>query len=252
MRFFIGTSGYSYKEWKETFYPVDLPQKEMLRFYSEFFRTVEINNTFYRMPQATVLKKWAAAVPSHFRFAIKAPQRITHFKRFKDAKNDVAYLFKTIRVLGEHLGPVLFQTPPNFTKDSERLRTFLGSLPPESKAAFEFRHASWFAEDIFCSLRDHGAALCIAQSEKTPDPPQVATTDWGYLRLRRPDYVDADLARWVEWIKRQPWSEVFTFFKHEDEGKAPEFAQKLIHLTSQKGRKLASTRREPPQVGRGP
>ncbi len=190
---YVGTSGYSYKEWKGSFYPKNLPDKQMLRYYGERFRTVEINNTFYRMPKASVLEAWAAEVPADFKFVLKAPQRITHIQRLKDAGESVSYLLEVAGALKERLGPLLFQLPPNLKKDVPRLREFLALLPLERRAAFEFRHPSWFDDEVFGLLRDHQAALCIAEAEDDLEVPFVATADWGYLRLRRPDYGDAEL-----------------------------------------------------------
>src|SRR5881394_1123722 len=149
MNLYVGTSGFSYKEWKGPFYPEDLPEKQMLRFYGERFRTVEINNTFYRMPKESVLDAWANEVPADFKFVLKAPQRITHMQRLKDAADSVSYLLKVAVALKERLGPLLFQLPPYFKKDAARLRDFLDLLPREPRSAFEFRHPSWFDDEIF-------------------------------------------------------------------------------------------------------
>jgi uncharacterized protein YecE (DUF72 family) len=232
MNLYVGTSGYSYKEWKGTFYPDDLPEKQMLRFYGERFRTVEINNTFYRMPKETVLQDWGAEVPAEFRFVLKASQRITHMQRLKDAGDSVAYLLKVARALKERLGPLLFQLPPNMKKDAPRLRDFLRLLPPDRPAAFEFRHQSWFDEEIFGLLRERQSVLCIAEAENDLEIPFVSTADWGYLRLRRPDYGDAELKAWGERVRQQPWKEAFIFFKHEEEGKGPEMAKRFLELAS--------------------
>ncbi len=185
MNLYVGTSGYSYKEWKGPFYPEDLPDKQMLHFYGERFRSVEINNTFYRMPKASVLEAWAAEVPADFKFVLKASQRITHMQRLKDAGDSVSYLLDVAGVLKERLGPLLFQLPPNLQKDAARLREFLALLQPDRRLAFEFRHQSWFDEEVFSLLRDHRAVLCIAEAENDLAIPFVATADWGYLRLRR-------------------------------------------------------------------
>ncbi len=230
MNLYVGTSGYSYKEWKGTFYPEDLSQKEMLRFYSEQFATVEINNTFYRMPKPPILENWAAEVPPNFKFALKASQRITHFQRFKDAGDSLAYLLKVAATLRDRLGPLLFQTPPNFECNVERLRGFLELLPPPTLAAFEFRHQSWFTEQVFELLREHQAALCIAETDNDLQVPQVATAGWGYLRLRKLDYGTKELTQWASWIRRQAWRDAFVFFKHEDSGKAPQFARDFLHI----------------------
>jgi uncharacterized protein YecE (DUF72 family) len=230
MNFYLGTSGYSYKEWKGPFYPEDLPEKQMLRFYGERFRTVEINNTFYRMPKASVLEGWAAEVPEDFRFVLKASQRITHMQRLKDAGDSVAYLVKVAGALKERLGPLLFQLPPFLKKDAQRLREFLELLPKDRRSALEFRHESWFDEEIFTLLRDHGVALCIAEAEDGVEVPFVSTAGWGYLRLRRPDYGDEELKSWVKRVGEQAWSDAFIFFKHEDEGKAPQMAKRFLEL----------------------
>jgi len=221
----VGTSGYSYKEWKGFFYPEDLPAGEMLRWYGERLNGVEINNTFYRMPRASVLEDWASQVPEAFRFSLKASQKITHHKRLKDAADETEYLVRTARVLGPRLGVILFQLPPNLKKDVERLRSFLALLPADLPAAFEFRHATWHDDEVHDALRAHGAALCAADAEEgEDDAPVVPTAPWGYLRLRRPDYSSADLERWARRIREQPWERAFVFFKHEDAGAGPRMA----------------------------
>jgi uncharacterized protein YecE (DUF72 family) len=230
MNLYVGTSGYSYKEWKGPFYPKNLPDKQMLTFYGERFRTVEINNTFYRMPEASVLQKWAGEVPADFQFVLKAPQHITHVKRLKDASDSTSQLLEVSAVLKERLGPLLFQLPPRVKKDVPRLRAFLALLPSKRRVAFEFRHQSWFDEEVFGLLRDHRAALCIAEAESDLEVPFVATADWGYLRLRRPDYGDAELKAWVKRLREQEWRDAFVFFKHEDEGKGPLMAKRFMEL----------------------
>ena len=230
MNLYVGTSGYSYKEWKGTFYPEDLPEKAMLRYYAERFNSVEINNTFYRMPHPSVLEGWAKEVPAGFKFIIKASQKITHFQRLKNTDDSLAYLFKVTAGLNEKLGPLLFQTPGNLKKDIARLRDFLAQIPPERRAAFEFRHESWFEADALDLLREHHAALCIAEAEEGVQVPFEATADWGYLRLRRPDYGDAELKSWAERIREKGWKDVYIFFKHEDEGKGPQMARRFLEL----------------------
>src|SRR5215510_13932519 len=178
MNLYVGTSGYSYKEWKGTFYPEDLPDKQMLRFYGERFRSVEINNTFYRMPKTSVLEAWAEEVPVDFKFVLKASQRITHNQRLKDANDSVSYLLKVAGALKNRLGPLLFQLPPYLKKDLPRLRDFLKLLPSEPRSAFEFRHESWFESDVFDSLREHQAALCIAEAEDGVVVPFISTANW--------------------------------------------------------------------------
>lgn len=230
MNLYVGTSGYSYKEWKGTFYPNDLPARQMLRFYGEHFRTVEINNTFYRLPSASVLQAWASDVPADFRFALKAPQTITHRRRLKDAGDSLSQFLEVAAALKKRLGPLLFQLPPNFKKDVPRLRDFLALLPAKRRVAFEFRHPSWFDEEVVGLLRDHQVALCLAEAENDLEVPFVATADWGYLRLRRPDYSTAELKRWVKRLRQQDWRDVFVFFKHEDEGKGPQLAKRFLEL----------------------
>jgi uncharacterized protein YecE (DUF72 family) len=230
MNLYVGTSGYSYKEWKGTFYPRNLPMKEMLRYYGERFRTVEINNTFYRMPKVSVLEAWAGEVPADFKFVLKAPRQITHVQRLRDSGDSVSHLLQVAGAMKDRLGPLLFQLPPYLKKDVPRLREFLALLPPQSRAAFEFRHESWFDEDVFGLLHGHQAALCIAEAGDDLDVPFVTTADWGYLRLRRPDYGDAELKERVNRIQKQHWQDAFVFFKHEDEGKGPQMAKRFLEL----------------------
>jgi uncharacterized protein YecE (DUF72 family) len=229
-KLYVGTSGYSYKEWKGSFYPVDLPAKQMLRFYAERFGSVEINNSFYRMPTAEVLKAWTAEVPAEFRFVLKAPQRITHFQRLKSSGEVVAQFLEVAAVLKNRLGPLLFQLPPNMKKDVPRLREFLTLLPADRRFAFEPRHESWFDDEVFGLLRECGAALCIADAEGELDVPFVSTATWGYLRLRRPEYTRPKLKAWAERVRDQGWCEAFVFFKHEDEAKGPRFAQRFLDV----------------------
>ena len=229
MRVLVGTSGFSYKEWKGNFYPEDLPASEMLRFYAGRLPSVEINNTFYRMPRAEMLAQWAEQVPDGFRFALKASQRITHQKRLKETADSVDYFFRVGQTLGDRMGPVLFQLPPNFKKDVPRLTEFLGTLPPGSRCAFEFRHASWFDEETFDALRAASCALCHAEDEELATP-DVPTTGWGYLRLRRQDYVAEDLAAWAKRIGQEPWTEAYVFFKHEESGRGAALALELTRI----------------------
>lgn len=229
MRALPGTSGFSYKAWKGSFYPEDLPDSEMLRYYSTRLPAVEINNTFYRMPRASLLESWAEQVPDGFTFALKATQQITHRKRLKDAQEAVSFFLQVATTLGDRLGPVLFQLPPNLKKDLPRLTDFLALLPPSSRSAFEFRHESWFDDEVFRALSSAGAALCWAEDEDLATPNE-STAGWGYLRLRRPDYSGADLAAWAERIRAQPWSEAYVFFKHEEEGTGPRLAGELRRL----------------------
>jgi len=224
----VGTSGYSYKEWVGSFYPPKTPANRMLRCYGERLDTVEINNTFYRMPTAPMLERWTGEVPEHFRFVLKAPKRITHDRKLQEVDDAVRALIDAASVLGPRLGPFLFQLPPFFRKNLEVLGEFLGRLGPV-RAAFEFRHPTWFDDSVYDLLRAHGVALCFADTEDG-EPPAVATTSWGYLRLRRPDYDDARLSDWVERVRQQPWEEAYVFFKHEDEGKGPQMAARFREL----------------------
>ncbi|APW64178.1 DUF72 domain-containing protein [Paludisphaera borealis] len=232
MGLYVGTSGYSYKEWKGTFYPKDLPVRQMLHFYGERFRTVEINSTFFGMPKVPILEGWAQAVPADFKFVLKAPKQITHMRKLKDIGELVSQLLEVSGALTERRGPLLFQLPPTSKKDVALLRTFLALLPSPLRAAFEFRHPSWFDDEVFGLLRDHRAALCIADAEVNFEVPFVATTDWGYLRLRRPDYGDAELKEWAKRVREQDWEDAFVFFKHENEGKGPRMAERYLELAA--------------------
>jgi uncharacterized protein YecE (DUF72 family) len=224
-----GSSGFSYKPWKGPFYPEKLPDKEMLGYYAERLPTVEINNTFYRMPKTSVLEDWAAKTPKSFRFVLKASRRITHMKRLKECEEPLGFVLKGAEVLGDRLGALLFQLPPNLKHDQARLDAFLALLPGDVRAAFEFRHESWFNDTVYEALQNRNAALCLSEFEdgdKTT-PPET-TADWGYLRLRRNAYGDKELAKWRAFIESQPWKDTFVFFKHEDEGAAPKMALRLM------------------------
>ena len=235
-----GTSGFSFKEWKGTFYPATLPDKEMLAHYATRLLTVEINNTFYRMPKPELVAGWAARVPDSFRFVLKAPQRITHRERLKSSEASLAEFLKAASVLGEKLGALLFQLPPFFKKDTDALSAFLGLFPkslpslpslPSLKVAFEFRHESWYVDETFAVLREHDVALVGGDADKAEkSPPLVATASFGYLRLRAPEYTEAELATWTKRILAEPWTEALVFLKHEVRG--PEFAEKLAALAA--------------------
>ena len=217
MKLLAGTSGYAFKEWKGTFYPDDLKSEAWLGYYASKFPTVEINNTFYRLPKENVLREWAAQVPEHFTFAIKASQRITHYSRLKpDCADTVDFLLRNTATLGSRLGPILFQLPPNMKKDTARLRGFLGLLPPDRRFTIEFRHESWFDEDVFSAMREHDVAMCVAEQEDFKCPVH-ATATWGYLRLHRPDYTDGALGEWARCVSGQTWSEAYVFFKHDED-----------------------------------
>jgi uncharacterized protein YecE (DUF72 family) len=225
----VGTSGFQYAEWKGKFYPEDLPTAKMLAFYAQQFSTTEINYTFHRIPAAKTIENWKAQTPPNFRFGLKAPQKVTHFARLRDCSDTVRYFHDVTSSLGEKLGPVLFQLPPNFKKDIVLLADFVNCLPAGLRAAFEFRHQSWFGDDVFEALRSRGAALCIADMEEIATPP-VATAGYGYLRLRREDYDSKDVGRWAEFVRQQAaaWSDVFIYFKHEDAAIGPRLAREMI------------------------
>jgi len=229
MRVHTGTSGFSYPEWKGFFYPGDLPNAGMLSYYAGRLATVEINNTFYRMPKSEVVRSWAEQVPVEFRFVLKASRRITHFKRLKETEDVMGFMMGTAANLGDRLGAILFQLPSNFPKDLDRLRAFLPLIPKGVRAAFEFRHPSWQDDAVFDALAEHEAALCIADTEEEPAR-VVGTADWGYLRLRRPGYSEAELERWSKDIAGQNWKQAFVFFKHEDEGAGPRMAESFAAL----------------------
>jgi uncharacterized protein YecE (DUF72 family) len=227
---YVGTSGYSYKEWKGSFYPEKLAAKDMLPYYAERLKAVELNNTFYRMPQPSMVESWRAQVPDDLRFSVKASQRITHFKRLKEAGDETKFLLETIAVLENRLGVVLFQLPPNMKKDIERLESFLPQLPAHIRAAFEFRHPTWFDDDVLELLRRHNRALCVSDTDDLPVSRIESTADWGYLRLRRVNYTDSGLKEWVKRVKAQKWETTFVFFKHEDEGTGPKLAAEFLGL----------------------
>ena len=223
MNVVAGTSGFAYKEWRGSFYPEGMKEEAMLPWYAERFRTVEMNNTFYRLPNEKTLLHWAEQVPEHFTFAMKASRSITHMKRLKEADDATAYLFRVTAVLGERRGPILFGLPPNLKKDLGRLRAFLDLVPSDARVAFDFRHESWYDDEVFDELRARGIALCISDAEDE-QAPFVATAPWGYLRLRRPDYGEAELDDWAARVAAQSWSDAFVYFKHEDAGVGPALA----------------------------
>ena len=226
-RLYTGTSGFAYKEWKGSFYPEDMKDAGMLPYYASHFGSCEINNTFYRMPSDKVLMDWAAQVPADFRFVLKASRQITHTKRLKEGVEDaVDYFLKNARILGEQLGPILIQLPPNMKVDLDRLKRFIEHWPDDVRAAWEFRHESWHDDTVFETLRAHGHALCIAHTEDETTP-FVPTASWGYLRLRGVVYQEGELEQWIRQVKGTDWSEAFVFFKHEDEGTGPALAKRF-------------------------
>lgn len=231
MNLWIGTSGFQYAEWKGTFYPEDLPTAKMLAYYAERFTTTEINYTFHRIPSEKTIDGWCAATPARFKFSLKAPQKVTHFAKLRNCSDTLQYFYGVISSLERKLGPVLFQLPPGLKKDPQLLEAFLHDMPPGMRAAFEFRHESWLDDETYSLLRAKNVALCIADSEKLSTPPR-ATADYGYLRLRREDYQDADVTRWAELIGAQSgaWSDAFIYFKHEESGIGPKLAQQMMQI----------------------
>jgi len=230
MQLLAGTSGFSYKEWLGKFYPEKLPGEAMLRYYAERLPTVEINNTFYRMPAEPMLARWAAEVPESFAFALKAPRRITHELRLKECETHVAEFLRRARALEGKLGPVLFQLPPFLKKDVPRLRDFLALLPAGRPAAFEFRNDSWQDDEVYATLRAKEVMLCYTDTEQGESPPLVATADCGYLRLRRTHYDEGELHAWAERIAKQPLARVYVYFMHEDDALGARFARRLNEL----------------------
>jgi uncharacterized protein YecE (DUF72 family) len=231
-RLLAGASGYSFKEWKGPFYPEDIKAEAMLAWYCERLPTVEINNTFYRMPKTTVLENWAGAAPAGFRFAIKASQRITHMARLKveTAAEPLGYLYRNLAALGAKRGPVLFQLPPNLKKDLPRLTAFLELLPEKHGASFEFRNETWFADDVYDALKAAGAALCLSEREDNAPPPLIETAPWGYVRLRLETYSDDELRTWARRLEATSWRNIYVYFMHEPT--APAYAHALMQFGS--------------------
>lgn len=227
----IGTSGFQYSEWKGPFYPEDLPASKMLRFYAARFSSTEINYTFHRIPAPKTIENWCDSTPANFRFSLKAPQKVTHFAKLQNCDDTVDYFYDVICGLEERLGPVLFQLPPQLKKNAQLLDHFTECLPGSMRAAFEFRDPSWFDEEVFGILRKRNCALCIADTEKLTTP-AVTTADWGYLRLRREDYQNSDVALWADLIreKESAWRDAFVYFKHEEKGIGPRLAGQLMEL----------------------
>jgi uncharacterized protein YecE (DUF72 family) len=225
----VGTSGFQYKEWKGTFYPETLSTAKMLPYYAARFPTTEINYSFRRIPSEKTLTNWSAATPAKFRFGLKAPQEITHFRKLKDCADVLGRFSDVLKTLGEKLGPVLFQLPPFLKNDNSLLKDFLATIPKDLRSAFEFRHESWFNDATFAALKSKNAALCIADTEEMTTP-VVATADFGYFRLRNPAYTPADIKRWAKVINQQPpkSKDIYTYFKHEDSGVGPKFARQLL------------------------
>ncbi|HEY4638789.1 MAG TPA: DUF72 domain-containing protein [Candidatus Udaeobacter sp.] len=230
MNIWVGTSGFQYTKWKGNFYPEDLSTAKMLPYYAERFSTTEINYTFHRIPAPKTIDNWRAQTPEKFRFALKAPQKMTHWAKLRDCADTLEYFCKVARGLDERLGPVLFQLPPTFKKDAAVLSSFIREFP-DMRAAFEFRNESWFDEEIFDLLKSRNIALCIADTDTIISPKKI-TADYGYLRLRREDYTDEDVKRWSDWVRDQDanWKEAFVYFKHEESGIGPRLAKQMTEL----------------------
>lgn len=240
MNHWIGTSGFQYPEWKGTFYPADMPTSKMLGFYTEHFATTEVNYSFRRIPSPKTIQNWWQGTPERFKFSLKAPQKVTHFAKLKNCEDTMRYFCQVICDLEAKLGPVLFQLPPALKRDTGLLAAFLEDVPAGLRAAFEFRHPSWFDEEVFAVLNAKNIALCIAESADL-SAPVVATADYGYLRLRREDYMDADMERWATAIreKEKVWPDVFVYLKHEESGTGPRLAKQLIDQLESEGRASA-------------
>jgi uncharacterized protein YecE (DUF72 family) len=229
MTIWVGTSGYNYPEWRGSFYPEKFSTAKMLAYYAERLDTVEINYTFYRTPDAKVMTQWAATVPERFKFTLKAPKRITHIARLKNCAEPLGFFIKSAAALGPKLGVLFFQLPPYLKKDLGVLDEFLEALPSGTQASFEFRHRSWFSDDVYERLKASKLALCVADSEKLSTP-VVITAEYAYFRLRDEGYTPRDIDDWADAILTSTKScrEVFVYFKHEESGKGPEFARILL------------------------
>jgi uncharacterized protein YecE (DUF72 family) len=240
MKSWVGTSGYNYPEWKGSFYPQKMPAAKMLPYYAERLSTVEINYTFYRIPNQKILAGWSRETPEGFRLTLKAPKRITHIAKLKDCAELLQYFLKTAATLGPKLGAILFQLPPYLRKDLPVLDEFTSQLPQGVCAAFEFRHASWMDAEVFARLRARNLALCVADSEKFATPVEI-TASYGYFRLRDEGYTPEDLRRWAQVIRASTTAcgDVFVYFKHEEAGKGPKFARLLIEAMAEGAAKPA-------------
>ena len=231
MNTWIGTSGFQYAEWKGNFYPEDLSAAKMLPFYAERLSTTEVNYTFHRIPSAKTIDNWTKSTPGNFRFALKAPQKITHWSKLRDCADTMRYFYEIVSGLGGKLGPILFQLPPTFKKDAVLLADFVNCFPTGLRAAFEFRHESWFDDSVWEVLRSRNVALCIAETAEFVTP-RERTADYGYLRLRREDYTPADVENWASFVREQgpDWADAFVYFKHEEAGIGPRLAMQMMKL----------------------
>jgi uncharacterized protein YecE (DUF72 family) len=232
MSLYVGTSGYSYKEWKGSFYPQQTGAKEMLPYYASRFHAVELNNTFYRLPPENVVESWKAQVPGKFRFSVKASQTITHFRRLKDCTWQTRLMFERMSALDDRLGVVFFRLPPDMKKDIKRLETFLKDLPADTPTAFQLEDPTWIDDDVFALLRSQNRALVVLDTDETPASRIEKTADWGYMRLRRVSYSESELKKWISRMQAQKWKNTFVFFKHEDEGTGPKLAARFLNLVS--------------------
>ena len=230
MNLYVGTSGYSYKEWKGRFYPQSISAGEMLSYYASHLPAVELNNTYYRLPQPGTVENWRDQVPENFRFSVKAPQSITLYRRLKDVGPQTKQLLETVSVLEDRLGTLLFRLPEDMKKDLVRLESFLKKLPADTPAAFDFRHPTWFDDEVLELLRAHNRVQVVSDTDDEPASHIDKTADWGYVRLRRVTYSKTDLAKWMKLIRAQEWKTAFVFFKHEDEGTGPKLAAQFINL----------------------
>jgi uncharacterized protein YecE (DUF72 family) len=233
MRFFVGTSGYSYKEWKDGFYPENLSDKKMLGYYAQHLSAVEINSTFRRFPTASTVESWAQQTPSTFRFVLKARQTITHFRRLQNAEEQIDDFINVASHLGARQGPLLFQLPPNFKKDMSRLEGFLNYVNRRAAIVLQLQHASWYDDEVYQCLRAHSAALCCSDDEGPACNIVIRTTNWGFVRLREERYSDDRLKEWIDKLRAQKWDEAYVFFKHEDVGAGPKLAARLLELTAE-------------------
>jgi uncharacterized protein YecE (DUF72 family) len=240
MKLYTGTSGFSYKEWVGNFYPKDIKADGMLRYYAEHLGTVEINNTFYRMPKKDILEHWKSETPGHFLFSIKASQKITHRKRLVETDEEMKYLLGNLEVLGDQLGAILFQFPAFFKKNADRLAAFIERLPEGTPAVFEFRDNSWSDDEIAGLLAKRNLIYCFSDMDDKEIPKIISTGNWGYFRLRRENYSDQDLADWVKTIKDQNWKKALVFFKHEGDGIGPALAKKFEMMFGDSGHKAAA------------
>lgn len=232
MTLYVGTSGYSYKEWKGRFYPEKIPAEDMLSYYASHFQAVELNNTFYRLPQKSMVESWIAQVPADFRFTAKASQRITHIKQLKDAAYETRLMLERMSAFEDRLGAVVFRLPPEMKKDIQRLEKFLKDLPADVPAAFQLEDPTWADDDVSALLRSQNRVLCTIDTEEMPASHIVKTADWGYVRLRRVNYSESELKEWIARMKAQKWKHTFVFFKHEDKGTGPKLAAQFLKLAS--------------------